>query len=173
MPGNFSGQGTTDLFFYDPYNKQGRFYATDGDGGIQPIGNTIELDGSAWLIIVPGNFTGSPYTELLFYAPDGGNARFYRTDGHGGLACTCAHHHCRSTWRAIVPGAFVQSGYTSLLFYDPTSAEAELYEVQPANNSVAMQMVAQFQNWSGHRLIASGEFGGGNGADLIGYGVVG
>jgi len=65
VPGNFSGNGFTDLLFYDPTSGEGYFYTTDGKGNT----NLLQKQDwrKTWSIILPGNFGGSGYSDLLFY----------------------------------------------------------------------------------------------------------
>ncbi len=66
IPGNFGGDGRTDLLFYDRAAGQGEFYTTDGSGGLQPLRNHSGWR-TTWNLIVPGNFGGDGRTDLLFY----------------------------------------------------------------------------------------------------------
>ena len=55
-----------------------------------------------WTHIIPGNFTGGPYTDLLFYAAGSGTGAFWRTDGAGGISSIKAYNNWRPSWAAIV-----------------------------------------------------------------------
>ncbi len=55
VPGDFGGDGHTDLLFYDPTAGEGAFYATDGNGNIQ----LLKLQSGwrrTWSMIVPGDY---------------------------------------------------------------------------------------------------------------------
>jgi hypothetical protein len=69
IPGKFSDGPYTDLLFYDPLRGEGEFYQPDGQGGMTRIGSTQTGWSPYWHTIVPGNFSGGPYTDLLFYTP--------------------------------------------------------------------------------------------------------
>ncbi|MBC1198282.1 hypothetical protein H0901_24415, partial [Microcystis aeruginosa BLCCF158] len=74
-----------------------------------------------WKLIVPGNFGGNNYTDLLFYDPNTGEGEFYTTDGSGNIAFLKKRTDWRKTWKLIVPGNFGGNDYTDLLFYDTTA----------------------------------------------------
>jgi hypothetical protein len=85
VPGNFRGNGCTDLLFYDPTTGEGEFYTTDGSGNIALL-KTHANWRKTWQLIIPGNFGGNGYTDLLFYDPTTGEGEFYTTDGSGNIA---------------------------------------------------------------------------------------
>ena len=68
IPGNFGGDGSTDLLFYDPTTGEGEFYTTDGSGNISLLRNHGGWR-TTWSLIIPGNFGGDGSTDLLFYDP--------------------------------------------------------------------------------------------------------
>jgi hypothetical protein len=68
IPGNFGGDGTTDLLFYDPTIGEGEFYIADGGGNISLLKNHGGWR-KTWQLIIPGNFGGGGTTDLLFYDP--------------------------------------------------------------------------------------------------------
>ena len=54
MSGDFGGDKTlTDLFFYDAEQGLGRFYLTDGQGGLEQLSNSNDFP-KGWDQIVPG-----------------------------------------------------------------------------------------------------------------------
>jgi hypothetical protein len=61
----------------------GLFISTDGNGNISTIKQHTDWD--QWYAIVPGNFSGSGYTDLLFYRYGTGLALFASTDGIGNI----------------------------------------------------------------------------------------
>ncbi|WP_439026792.1 hypothetical protein [Haloarchaeobius sp. DT45] len=66
VPGDFGGDGHTDLLFYSREQGLGAFYTTDGDGGIRHL-RTHRGWRKTWDQIVPGNFRDDSHTDLLFY----------------------------------------------------------------------------------------------------------
>ena len=55
-----------------------------------------------WTHIVPGNFTGGPHTDLLFYAADTGTGGFARSDGNGAVSSVNTYNNWRGSWAAIL-----------------------------------------------------------------------
>ena len=103
-----------------PIPSQGEFYATDGSGNISLLKKQTGWRQS-WKLIVPGNFGGSSYTDLLFYDPTTGEGEFYATDGSGNISLLKKQTGFRKTWQLIIPGNFGGNRYTDLLFYDSTT----------------------------------------------------
>ncbi|MGA1789989.1 MAG: hypothetical protein ACMUIM_00765 [bacterium] len=122
---------------------------------------------SLWSHIIPGNFGGSGYTDLLFYDPTRGEAEFDTTDGKGGMRRLKSHYNWRRTWSHIIPGNFGGSGYTDLLFYDPTRGEAEFYTT---DGKGGIRRLESHRNWRrtwSH--IIPGNYGGSGYTDLLFY----
>jgi len=165
IPGNFGGDGHTDLLFYDQGAGVGEFYTTDGSGGItllrsQPSWRTT------WDIIVPGNFGGNGYTDLLFYDRDTGTAQFYATDG-GAIHLLSTFTNWRTSWDLIIPGDFGGDGHTDLLFYDRRAGQGEFYTT---NGSGGITLLRTWTNWrTTWDIIVPGQFGGDSRTDLLFY----
>jgi peptidoglycan hydrolase-like protein with peptidoglycan-binding domain len=68
IPGNFGGDGATDLLFYDSTSGEGEFYTTDGSGNLSLLKKYTSFR-KTWQLIIPGNFGGDGATDLLFYDP--------------------------------------------------------------------------------------------------------
>jgi hypothetical protein len=85
-----------------------------------------------WTHIIPGRFSSSPYTGLLFYEASTGYAEVYETDGAGAIVAPALHAYpqlgSRSSWTHIVPGLFGTSGLTGLLLYDQAAGFGSFYE---------------------------------------------
>src|SRR5215218_3160389 len=126
VPGNFGGNGYTDLFFYDANAGEVEYYATDGQGNLSQFGPTVPGWRTSWTYIVPGNFRGSGYTDLLFYDAYAGEAQFHLRDPDG-TRLQIDRTGWRTSWTRIVPGNFGGNGYADLLFYDANAGEAEFY----------------------------------------------
>src|SRR5215472_10511445 len=67
IPGQFGGSGFADLLFYEATSCTGEFYTTDGQGRIALLGEPHTDWRSTWTQIIPGQFGGSGFTDLLFY----------------------------------------------------------------------------------------------------------
>jgi hypothetical protein len=129
VPGKFADGPNTDLLFYERSTGQGEFWSSNGDGTISLIGETNFGWRTSWQMIVPGNFTDGPYTDLLFYDRDAGQGEFWSANGDGTISMIGeTNSGWRSTWARIVPGGFLDgSNYTDLLFYDRDAGQGEFW----------------------------------------------
>jgi len=165
VPGDFGGNGRTDLLFYDRNAGYGEFYTTNDAGGItllkaQPSWRTT------WDIIVPGNFGGSGKTDLLFYDRETGTGQFYSTDG-GAIKELRTYTNWRRSWDLIIPGDFGGDGHTDLLFYDRSAGTGEFYTT---DGSGGMTLLKSNTGWRGSwDLIVPGNFGGDGHTDILFY----
>ncbi len=101
------------------------FFSTDGNGGLANLKDHNDWS-SRWTHVIPGNFGGSGYTDLLFYDQQTGDAEFYLSDGSGGLkTIRRIKGGWRKTWTHIIPGNFGGGSITDLLFYERTTGSAE------------------------------------------------
>lgn len=141
IPGQFGGDGLTDLLFYDASSGAGEFYAVDGQGRIRLLAQHTSWR-TSWRHIVPGNFGGSSHTDLLFYDDAAGTGEFYATN-QGRIELLQGYSDWRPSWNAIVPGDFAGNGRTSLLFYDAAAGVGEFY----ATDQGGIQLIGQGAGW--------------------------
>ena len=145
---------------------QGEFYETDGSGGMSLLSQRNGWRRN-WRLIVPGNFGGSSFTDLLFYDPVTGQGEFYATDGNGGMSLLTQHSGWRRNWRLIVPGNFGGGSFTDLLFYDPVTGQGEFYAT---DGNGGMSLLTQHNGWRRDwTQIVPGNFGGSSFTDLLFY----
>jgi hypothetical protein len=165
VPGHFSDSPNVDLMFYDPSAGHGEFYHTDGHGNLVPQFASYDDWRTTWSMIVPGKFSDSPYTDLLFYDPTSGTGEFYPTGG--GLRSRFAGYtDWRTTWLIIVAGKFSESHYDDLMFYDPTSGTGEFY---PTGGGLRSRF-AGYTDWRlSWAAIIAGKFSNSPYADLLFY----
>ena len=145
IPCNFSPSPTTDLLFYDPSSGTGEFYHTDGTGLVLPPFARYTDWRTTWSQIIPGKFSDSPYTDLLFYDPSTGTGEFYHTDGGGlvfPLFATLSDVNARTQ---IIPGKFSQSPTTDLLFYDRSSGTGVFYHTD--GSGLVVPPFATYTDW--------------------------
>ncbi len=141
IPGQFGGDGLTDLLFYDASSGTGEFYAVDSQGRIRQLAVHTNWR-TSWRHIIPGNFGGNSRTDLLFYDPAAGTGEFYATD-NGRIELLHGHSGWRSSWNAILPGDFAANGRTSLLFYDAAAGVGEFY----ATEQSGIRLIGQGAGW--------------------------
>ncbi len=143
IPGQFGGNGFTDLLFYDPGARTGAFYTTDERGQISLLNQHTDWR-RTWTQIIPGQFGGSGFTDLLFYDAGARTGEFYTTDGRGRLSLLSQHTDWRRTWTQIIPGQFGGSGFTDLLFYDADARTGEFYTTDGRGGLIRL---SQHTNW--------------------------
>jgi hypothetical protein len=120
IPGRFNGDRYTDLLFYGPNvdiegRALGQFYTTNGRGGMNLLKSNSNLDPN-WDIIVPGNYNGDTYTDLLFYGSTLG--QFYTTNGRGEINQLSSFNNWNPKWGYIVPGLLNGDSRTDVFFYE-------------------------------------------------------
>jgi hypothetical protein len=146
-------------------NTRSEFYVIDGS--FNPKRLTSQSWSQAWSLIIPGQFSGSRYTGLLFYDASKGVGSFYETDGAGHVNLLRSHTTWRKTWARIVPGNFGGTSYTDLLFYDAGAGEGAFFTTDGAGN------IARLKNHTTWRKtwaqIVPGNFGGTSYTDLLFY----
>jgi hypothetical protein len=103
---------------------------TDGSGNITLL-QTHDGWRQSWDLIVPGNFGGSNYTDLLFYDRSVGVGEFYTTNGSGNINILQTQDGWRSSWDQILP-LHLGPSHTALLFYDRIAGTGEIYETDGA-----------------------------------------
>ncbi|MEO6818821.1 MAG: fibronectin type III domain-containing protein [Ginsengibacter sp.] len=166
IPGNFGGNGFTDLLFYESSTGTGQFYTTDGEGGISSM-RVFNDWRHSWNIIVPGNFGGNGFTDLLFYDANAGTGEFYSTDGHGGITLLRQFIDWRNSWSQIIPGNFGGNGFDDLLFYDAVAGTGEFYTT---DGHGGINQISQFTDWrQSWTKIIPGSFRGYGFTDLLFY----
>jgi hypothetical protein len=104
VPMHFSGARHSDVLFYNAAAGLGELYSTNGLGELNPIVHRYTNWRTSWSIIVAGSFTGTGFSDLLFYDRAAGTGEFYRTDEHGNLTFLTGHTDWLTTWSQIVVG---------------------------------------------------------------------
>ena len=158
VPGQFGGDGITDLLLYEASTGTGEFYTVGKDARIELLRSHTGWR-TSWSHIVPGYFGEGDGTDLLFYDADVGIGDFYAVSD-GGLEQLSSNTGWRTNWHSIVPGDFehpslyhvasAYNGYTSLLFYD-TAGLADFY----ATDMGRLEALNSYTDWGKYTLIAS------------------
>ncbi len=129
-PGDYNGDGITDLFLYDPSGDRGvaNRVLFNRAGKIAP-GGELQLS-SRWRTtweIYPGDYNGDGITDLFLYDPSGDRGVAYRVFfNRKGEIEPGAELQLSSRWRntwEIYPGDYNGDGITDLFLYDPTGTE--------------------------------------------------
>ena len=147
------------------------FFSTDGQGGLVSLKDHNGWS-SRWTKVVPGNFGGSGYTDLLFYDRRTGDAEFCTSDGSGKVkTIRKVEGRWRTSWTHIIPGNFGGGGLTDLLFYEGSTGRAEFY-INDGNAQFRNIKAIEPGGWKpGTSHIIPGNFGGDGLTDLLFYSV--
>jgi hypothetical protein len=164
VPGNFGGNSSTDLLFYDQAAGTGEFYTTDGAGHVSLLQTHTNWN-DTWDLIVPGQFGGDGWTDLLFYDRETGVGLFCATNGVGGFYELQAHQW-NEGWDLIVPGDFGGDGYTDLLFYDSDTGVGLFCATDGSGGFYELQAHQWNGGWD---LIVPDNFGADGWSDILFY----
>ncbi len=130
VSGNFNGSGLSDLLFYDKSKGEAEFYSTNGNGDLRRTGKTLKGWRKTWDMIIPGDFGGNGYSDLLLYDRKNGEAEFYTVmPGGTVLRLGQTHKNWRKSWYEIITVKFGRDNKTYLLFYDRKAGEAAFYYI--------------------------------------------
>ncbi|HLH95091.1 MAG TPA: N,N-dimethylformamidase beta subunit family domain-containing protein [Xanthobacteraceae bacterium] len=103
---------------------------------------------TTWTHIVPGRFSLSPYTCLLFFEQSTGYAEVYETDGQGHIIAPALQTYNplggRPQWTHIIPGYFGPSGLTGILLYDQASGFARFFD---CNGAGLFVQLSEYSDW--------------------------
>jgi hypothetical protein len=103
---------------------------------------------TTWTHIVPGRFSSSSYTCLLFFEQSTGYAEVYETDGQGHIIAPALQTYSplggRTSWTHIIPGYFGSSGLTGILLYDQTSGFARFFDCGGDGHFVQL---SEYSDW--------------------------
>lgn len=154
--------------FTDPTTAQGgrgRFVNINASGTLQTIKSHSWR--ANWHQIVPIRLGGTYHTDLLFYDRWNGEAKFYETDGTGGIKLISRQTGWRKTWDKVIPGHFAGSvsSPSDLLLYEASTGLARFYRV---NTGGSLSLLKQ-HSWSHWDIIIPLNLGGSAYTDLLFY----
>ncbi len=114
VPGDFNGDGTTDLLFYRATDGLMRFYTMGPQGIGAPL--TPAMHGTrGWTHIVAGDFDGEGSEDVYWYRASDGLMRFYEVRSAGRMVPTSPAMVGTRNWTHIPAGRFGEN--TGLIFY--------------------------------------------------------
>jgi len=170
IPGKFTPASAQDscLFFYDQVQGEGEFYEIDNQAQLKKIGSTKSGLGQSLHSIIPGKFSDSTFTDLLFYDDQEGQLEFYRTDKAEQLTkIGPTYKPARKTWHSIIPGKFSAGGtFTDLMFYDDYAGNFEFYKTNDKGELEKIGGQPTRRTW---HCIIPGKFSQSEFTDLLFY----
>ena len=182
VSGYFGPSGFTGLLLYDRAAGYGRFYDSDGDGGLVLLG---EHSGwrTSWTHVVAGRFdASSPYSSVFFYDADERVGEVWATNGAGLAGNAPRHsftHGADGTFTHVLAGEFHWTpGYidtvptlSDLFFYDARSGRGEMYRSdRTGGGGVVFEKAASADTMPrSSTSVITGNFGGLGNTDVAFY----
>ncbi len=121
LPGDFNGDGKTDLLLYRAGPGADAIWTSQGGGHF--ASTPVSING-AYSQIIPGDFDHDGKTDLIFY--NRGTAPDYLWTNIG-TGHPVSHPLTINGSYIVIPGDFNGDGYTDLLFYAPGPAQDYLW----------------------------------------------
>lgn len=166
VPGDFDGNGVTDLLFYRSRDGLMRFYSIV-EGAFLPWSDAV-YGTRGWNQIIPGDFDGDGGDELLWYRSQDGVTRFYDVSPDGQLSAMTEALDGTSGWVHIPSGDFDGNGTADLLYYRPRDGLSRMYTV--VEGSRFLPIGQAFYLEPGLSQIVVGDFGSQSGDEVALYG---
>lgn len=135
VPGDYNGDGVTDLLFYRSTDGLMRFY-TITDGNFVPI-TPIMYGSIGWTEITAGDFNGDGADDVLWYRSTDGVMRFYEVGEDGDFQPMTPAMYGNQGWDRIPSGDFDGDGADDVLYYRSTDGLARLYSIVDGSTFVA------------------------------------
>ncbi len=163
VPGDYNGDGTTDLLFYRANDGLMRFYTM----GARGIGGAITppMYGTRnWTHIVAGDFDGEGSDDVYWYRAGDGLMRFYEVQSTGRMVPMTPAMTGTRNWTHIPAGRF--GSETGLVFYRDDGL-ARFYGVDARRGFTALSPVLYLA--PGFRDLVTGNLDGAGTDDVFWY----
>ena len=157
VPGDFNGDGKTDLLLYRAGTGADAIWTSEGNGHF--VSTPVTING-AYDEVIPGDFDHDGKTDLLFYKR-GATTDYMWTDI--GTGHPVSHAFTIRGDYDIVPGDFNGDGYTDLLFYAPGPAHDYIWTFHAGGYSSSAVTI------NGSYKITAADVNGDHRSDLLFY----
>ena len=156
IPGDFGGDGHTDLLFYDRSAGVGEFYTTDGRAGSRSCDAWRTGEPPGTIISGPCSVATVRPTSCSTIEP-AVTASSTRPMAAGGITQLKTYDGWRDTWSIILSGNFGGDGASDLLFYDRAAGRRRVLPEQRRGN---LSQLRVYDNWrKTWAQIVPGDFG--------------
>ncbi len=165
VPGDYDGNGISDLLFYRASDGLMRFYTITPDGSF--VAMTPAMWGTrGWTEMVPGDYDNNGTDDLMWYRAIDGLMRFYTVNAPSFIPMTDAAYGTRN-WGPIPSGDFDGDGRDDLMYYRSIDGLYRFYTLTGAGVFTPISSASYTDlYWT---QIMSGEFDTASGDDLVFY----
>lgn len=148
---------------YDKRPTTAMFSTLDNSGNLTTLSDFTDWSLN-WDIIIPGDFNGDTYKDLMLYSKTEGKVLFLSCDGNGNVNTIREINGWRGTWDQIISGSFGGTELTDLFLYDKSTGEGMFYSYDGSFSSSSTFPTGK-TTWK----IVSGNFNGIGTDDLMFY----
>lgn len=154
VPGDYNGDGVSDVLFYRAADGLMRFYTITLTGRFIPI-TPIMYGNRGWTQLVPGDFNDDGRDDILWYRASDGLMRYYQiTDGGDFTPITAVQYGTRN-WDWIPSGDLDGDGKDDVLWYRSADGLARLYTIDGSRH---VPLGPSFSLASGAEQLVAGDF---------------
>ena len=153
VPGDYDGDGSTDILFYRSSDGLMRFYSISPTGRFEAL--TPAMYGTrGWAHIVSGDYDGNGTDDVYWYRSTDGLMRFYEVSISDGFQPLSPAMFGTRNWSSITEGSYVDDA-SGLVFYRDDGI-ARFYEVDPVEGFTSTSPALSVG--SDYRQVVSGDF---------------
>lgn len=166
VPGDYDGDGRTDLLFYRATDGAMGFYTVDLGVGLQAL--TPSMSGTrGWSQLVAGDYDGDGADDIMWYRAADGLMRFYSVEPGGVFRAMTAAMYGTRNWSLIPSGDFDGDGADDVLYYRKGDGLYRFYDVSSRGTFAAKSPAAYMS--PGWQQVVPADLDATNGTDLAFY----
>ena len=163
VPGDYNGDGVSDVLFYRASDGLMRFYTITPTGRFIPI--TPAMFGSrGWSQLVPGDFNDDGRDDVLWYRAYDGLMRYYQVTDQGDFVPITAVQYGTRNWDWIPSGDLDGDGKDDVLWYRSADGLARVYTIEAGRH---VPLGPSFTLTSKAEQLVSGDFSSTSGEEIV------